>query len=52
MRLSIALAGGAHKLEAIRGALEGKWCNVLVTDENTARQLLALRQTGAGGAAT
>jgi deoxyribonucleoside regulator len=40
MRLSIALAGGSNKLEAIEGALAGKWCSVLVTDEDTARSLL------------
>ena len=43
MRLSIALAGGASKLEAIEGALAGKWCNVLVTDEITARRLIERR---------
>ena len=40
MRLSIALAGGEQKLDAIEGAIRGHWCNVLVTDENTARSLL------------
>lgn len=47
MGLSIALAGGGQKLEAIKAALAGRWCNVLVTDELTARSLLA----GRGGQA-
>jgi len=47
MRLSIALAGGEHKLEAIEGALAGKWCNVLVTDETTAQNLLRRRNAKA-----
>ena len=51
MRLSIALAGGAQKLEAIEGALAGKWCNVLVTDEITAQSLLRRRNAASGGAA-
>ncbi len=51
MRLSIALAGGAHKLEAIEGALAGKWCNVLVTDEITAQALLRRRGAGPEGTA-
>lgn len=36
----IAVAGGARKLAAIRGALLGGWVNVLVTDVDTARNLL------------
>jgi DNA-binding transcriptional regulator LsrR (DeoR family) len=36
----IAVAGGKEKLEAIRGALQGKFFNVLVTDEDTALKLL------------
>jgi len=51
MRLSIALAGGAQKLEAIEGALAGKWCNVLVTDEITAQSLIRRRNAASGGAA-
>lgn len=50
MQLSIALAGGEHKLEAIEGALAGKWCNVLVTDELTAQSLLRRRNQGVSGA--
>ena len=44
--LSVALAGGRHKLDAIWGALQGRYCNVLITDEDTARALLK-RKTGA-----
>ena len=51
MRLSIALAGGAQKLEAIEGALAGKWCNVLVTDEITAQSLIRRRNAESEAAA-
>lgn len=36
----IAVAGGAQKLKAIRGALMGRFMNVLVTDEDTALALV------------
>lgn len=36
----IGVAGGKRKLQAIRSALVGGWCDVLVTDEFTARALL------------
>ncbi|RMF93761.1 MAG: winged helix-turn-helix transcriptional regulator [Nitrospinota bacterium] len=36
----IAVAGGAQKLLAIRGALAGRFCNVLITDETIATALL------------
>lgn len=36
----IGVAGGEHKIEAILGALRGRYVNVLVTDEITARGLL------------
>lgn len=36
----IAVAGGDWKRAAIRGALLGRWVNVLVTDADTARSLL------------
>jgi len=39
--LSIALAGGRRKIQAILGMLRGRHCNVLITDEETARALLA-----------
>jgi deoxyribonucleoside regulator len=38
-KLVIAVAGGYYKLEAIRGALRGKLCNVLITDEEVAQGL-------------
>ncbi|MBW6411601.1 sugar-binding transcriptional regulator [Clostridium weizhouense] len=37
---SILVAGGEHKVEAIKGALKGKIANVLITDQYTAKQLL------------
>jgi DNA-binding transcriptional regulator LsrR (DeoR family) len=36
---AVGVAGGRRKLEAIRGALEGRWINVLITDRLTAEQL-------------
>jgi deoxyribonucleoside regulator len=39
-KLIIAVAGGRYKLEAIRGALLGKLCNVLITDEEVAQALI------------
>jgi deoxyribonucleoside regulator len=38
---SIAVAGSPHKIEAIRGMLFGQFCNVLITDEETAKALLS-----------
>ncbi|MBU1065775.1 RNA polymerase subunit sigma-70, partial [bacterium] len=38
---SIAVAGGREKLPAIRAALKAKLCNVLVTDEWVAGELLS-----------
>jgi len=40
-RWVIAVAGGAGKLEAVRGALRGRFMNVLVTDQDVAAALLA-----------
>lgn len=37
----VGVAGGAHKHDAIRGALAGGWINALVTDTLTAEALLA-----------
>ncbi|GAB2610554.1 sugar-binding transcriptional regulator [Pseudactinotalea suaedae] len=37
----IGVAGGERKVEAIRAAARGGWIDVLVTDSNTARALLA-----------
>ncbi|HWT22458.1 MAG TPA: sugar-binding transcriptional regulator [Solirubrobacteraceae bacterium] len=38
---SVGIAGGARKYEAIRGAIRGRWINVLITDRTTAERLLA-----------
>ncbi len=49
----IAVAGGRAKLEAIRGALRGRFMNVLITDEDTALMLMEdhapTRSPGLGG---
>lgn len=37
---SIGVAGGSRKVEALRGALIGKWVNVLITDQQTAANLM------------
>lgn len=37
---SILVAGGAHKINGIHGALKGEYANVLVTDQYTAKFLL------------
>ena len=37
---AVAVAGGPQKVAGIRGALRGRFANVLVTDESTAQQLL------------
>lgn len=37
---SILVAGGAHKIEGIYGALKGQYANVLITDQYTAGFLL------------
>jgi DNA-binding transcriptional regulator LsrR (DeoR family) len=36
----VGVAGGERKYEAIRGALRGRWINVLITDHVTAERLL------------
>ncbi|NPV54106.1 MAG: sugar-binding transcriptional regulator [Firmicutes bacterium] len=38
----IGVAGGPEKVKAILGALRGRYINVLVTDEETARELMNL----------
>lgn len=40
VKRSVGIAGGTRKLAAIRGALEGRWINVLITDLCTAETLL------------
>ena len=42
-RWVIAIAGGRGKVDALRGALHGRFMNVLVTDEDAAVALLARR---------
>lgn len=42
--LSVAVTGGLRKLDAIWGGLQGKYFNVLITDEDTARALLARKR--------
>jgi hypothetical protein len=37
----IAFVGGAHKAEAVLGALLGQWINGLVIDETCVRTILA-----------
>ena len=37
---TVGIAGGERKLAAIRGALEGGWVNVLITDRFTAERLI------------
>lgn len=39
----IALAGGQHKVDAIRGALKGRFFNVLITDSDTAEALIKVK---------
>jgi len=39
-KIVIGVAGGPSKFDAIRGALNGKYINVLITDEETAEKLL------------
>jgi DNA-binding transcriptional regulator LsrR (DeoR family) len=39
-RYVVAIAGGRAKLEAVRGAVAGRFMNVLVTDEDVAAALL------------
>jgi len=39
-RTVIAVAGGKGKVDAVRGALRGRFCNVLVTDEDVASAVL------------
>ena len=42
----VAVAGGRDKAEAVLGAIRGHFLKVLITDEPTAEQLLALGATG------
>ncbi len=37
---TVGVAGGLRKTNAIRGALQGRWINVLITDHRTATRLM------------
>ena len=39
-KIVIGIAGGRSKFDAIRGVLNGKYINILITDEETAQKLL------------
>ena len=39
-RRAVGVAGGLRKTNAIRGALQGGWINVLITDQRTATRLM------------
>jgi DNA-binding transcriptional regulator LsrR (DeoR family) len=40
----VIASGGRAKVQALRGVLKGGMCNVIVTDEQTARAILAMDQ--------
>jgi len=42
----VGIAGGKRKTAAIRGALEGGWVNVLITDRSTAERLVNHASSG------
>lgn len=46
VRRTVGVAGGERKLAAIRGALEGGWINVLITDRFTAERLIQSVRAG------
>jgi DNA-binding transcriptional regulator LsrR (DeoR family) len=48
VRRSVGIAGSQRKVDAIRAALDGRWINVLITDVNVARALLADQPNGTG----
>jgi DNA-binding transcriptional regulator LsrR (DeoR family) len=39
-RSVVAVAGGRGKIDAVRGALRGRFMNILVTDEDVAQAVL------------
>jgi DNA-binding transcriptional regulator LsrR (DeoR family) len=43
VKRSVGIAGGLRKYDAIRGAMLGKWINVLITDRIVAEKLIAER---------
>lgn len=40
----VGVAGGVHKLAAVRASLEGGWINALITDHDLARELVSARR--------
>ncbi|MCS7241063.1 MAG: sugar-binding transcriptional regulator [Candidatus Caldatribacterium sp.] len=46
MQNVIGIAGGKEKVEAILGALRGKYINILITDEHTAQRIVELETKG------
>jgi DNA-binding transcriptional regulator LsrR (DeoR family) len=44
---TVGIAGGERKLAAIRGALDGGWINMLITDRHTAEKLIPGARGGA-----
>lgn len=45
VKRTVGIAGGVRKYAAIRGALLGKWINVLITDRLVAEKLIANKPT-------
>lgn len=41
VKRSVGIAGGPRKIDAIRGAINGGWINVLITDHLTAHRLMS-----------
>ena len=41
----VGVAGGKRKVAAIRGAMRGRYINVLITDVNTANELIGVAVT-------
>ena len=41
VKRAVGIAGGRRKFSAIRGALAGRWINVLITDRFTAERLVS-----------
>ena len=45
----VGVAGGPSKIDAIRAALNGKYLDILITDESTAQQLLEVEKDNVSG---
>lgn len=48
VRRTIAVAGGATKAVALWGAIRGGYCNTVITDDQTAREVLARARSQGG----